>query len=121
MLDCSRPMPGSETIPLTAADFAQKSRNLFADATVPSFFRRPSFSPDGALFVAPTGIYRNLSSLQQTFCTHVFSRTLMTSPIMSLVGLEDPSVVIRFSPVLFKLICTSSEEKPYSIVPGKYR
>jgi hypothetical protein len=33
---------GSETAPLTAADFEEstsKSRNLFADSTVPSFFR----------------------------------------------------------------------------------
>ena len=35
-----------------------EGRNLFADGTVESFFRRPAFSPDGAVLVAPTGLTR---------------------------------------------------------------
>ena len=55
-----------ETVELTAADFGisedgkeiekKKSgvgKNLFADYTVPSFFRRLSFSPDGNIVLAP--------------------------------------------------------------------
>ena len=39
----------------------KKGNNLFADATVPSFFRRPTFTPDGNLIIAPTGIHRPIT------------------------------------------------------------
>ena len=119
---------------LTEADFdpfanAQKSRNLYADATVPSFFRRPAFSPDGELVVAPTGIHRTgagKSAKQLSFCTHVYSRHLLQAPVASLIGLEDPSVAVRFSPVLYELVdsdaCRRPGEKPIEgVIPGRYR
>jgi chromatin assembly factor 1 subunit B len=111
--------------PLSATDFDptiihQKSKNLFADSTVPCFFRRPSFSPDGLLLVTPTGIYRNIKTKQQSFCTHIFARNLLTTPVISLVGLEDPSVAVRFSSVLYELV-QSSTVPLESIIPGSYR
>ena len=103
----------------------KKGNNLFADATVPSFFRRPTFTPDGNLIIAPTGIHRPITipeilkgestgeGVQGTpnksssspevegskgkFCTHIFSRYDPTTPIMSLTGLEEPSVAVRCS------------------------
>lgn len=36
---------------------ADKKANLFCDETVPTFFRRLSWTPDGAFLIAPTGIY----------------------------------------------------------------
>ncbi|GAB5033013.1 chromatin assembly factor 1 subunit fas2 [Nannochloropsis oceanica] len=49
-----------------AATAASKTKraprpNLFADETVPSFFRRPAWSPDGCLLLTPTGLYRRPS------------------------------------------------------------
>ena len=149
--------------PLTAADFGmaasgagenadnnkggpKKQQNLFADYTVQSYFRRPDFTPDGTLLVAPTGIYRppadsasssssssSFSSSSSsssaaaskpapaTFCTHVFWREHFQSPILSLTGLEDPSVAVRCCPVLYKLVQTTGQDTPDCMVAGKYR
>jgi chromatin assembly factor 1 subunit B len=41
---------------------------------------------------------------KRSFCTHIFSRAQLSIPIVSLVGLEDPSIAVRCSPVLYKLI-----------------
>jgi len=109
----------------------QKSRNLFADYTVQSYFRRPDFTPDGTLLITPTGIHRpnapgskgpaaDKDDPGNSFCTHIFYREHMSSPILSLAGLEDPSVAVRCCPVLFKLVRTG-EAVPTCMVAGKYR
>jgi hypothetical protein len=90
-----------------------------------NYNRRLSFSPDGCLLVIPTGIHKqhllsssSSSSSSQTnksnhphnnkggrsYCTHIFARDHWTTPCLSLIGLEEPSVAIRFCPRLFKLI-----------------
>ena len=148
---------GMEAPTLSAADFginedenessktkasASKSKNLYADSTVPSFFRRPCFSPDGNLLITPTGIHRSMPhpkddksndglnenaaiknpALSNSFCTHIYSRDHLVSPIISLVGLEDPSVSVRCSPILYKLIKLDGEDKnPSSLIKGDYR
>ena len=124
------------TTELSAIDFdpfaqAQKAKNLYADSTVPCFFRRPAFSPDGLLLLTPTGTYRNIKAKQQSFCTHIYSRALLATPVMSLIGLEDPSVAVRFSPVVYLPITQGSckegdnmseEEKVINMmIPGSYR
>ena len=134
--------------PLTAADFTTKGKNLYADSTIPSFFRRPDFSPDGSLFITPCGIHKtamdssplvpsSVSVLDptataatattpipsavkeiQTFCTHIYSRDHYATPLISLVGLEDPSVAVRFSPVLYKLVTNTSTSTSTSTSTG---
>ena len=127
--------PPTTNTELSAIDFdpfaqAQKAKNLYADSTVPCFFRRPAFSPDGLLLLTPTGTYRNIEAKQQSFCTHIYSRALLSSPVMSLIGLEDPSVAVRFSPVVYLPITRgckarekmSEEEKVINMmIPGNYR
>lgn len=104
--------------------------NLYADSNVPSFFRRLTFTPDGSLLITPCGIHRDfnavLNKLQTTqnttgshirnftnnntlhsFCTHIFSRESPSSPCLSLIGLDNPSVGVRCCPLLFKLVNTS--------------
>ncbi len=148
---------GSEAPTLSAADFGMnndntegnskykssvpKSKNLYADSTVPSFFRRPCFSPDGNILITPTGIHRSIShplddtkasgtsesnarnpALSNSFCTHIYSRDHLVSPIVSLIGLEDPSVSVRCSPILYKLVKSEeSEANPSSVIKGDYR
>lgn len=131
--------------PLTAADFgiasageaplpaSKKQQNLFADYTVQSYFRRPDFTPDGTLLIAPTGIHRPtqqalpvLAKPQSTdnsasFCTHIFWRDHLQAPIVSLTGLEDPSVAVRCCPILYKLVKSDGEQVPDIMVAGKYR
>jgi chromatin assembly factor 1 subunit B len=107
------------------------ANHLYADSTVPCFFRRPSFTPDGSLLITPAGIHRPVSSatlgndtsmLGSSFCTHVFLRDHLQTPIVSLVGLEDPSVAVRCSPILYKLVEHGGEEaKQNSLFSGDYR
>ena len=107
--------------------------HLYADSTVPCFFRRPAFTPDGSLLITPTGIHRPLttqspedarsSDAVPSFCTHVFLRDHLQSPIVSLVGLEEPSVAIRCCPLLFKRVVDNSNERVVSgsLFEGDYR
>lgn len=111
--------------------------HLYADSNVPCFFRRPSFTPDGSLLITPTGIHRPVvSSAGSTsggtsFCTHVFLRGHLQSPVLSLVGLEDPSVAVRCCPLLYELVKHSpqhlegegdkTESKQEPLFGGTYR
>ena len=103
-----------------------KPRSLFAASTaVTCFFRyvnvyylnervvnhvhirRPCFTPDGSLLLAPAGIMKpekaeGNSPSPGRFCTHVFHRSDLSTPVLSLAGLEEPSVVVRCCPRVFK-------------------
>jgi chromatin assembly factor 1 subunit B len=85
------------------------SSMLFHDDTLPSFFRRPSFSPCGSFLVVPSGILKEKVSehggakkSESTDCAHVFSRDDLTQPKASLPSLK-PSTCVAFSPKVFKL------------------
>lgn len=102
-------------------------------------YRRPDFAPDGSFLVAPTGIYRmpaaaslggaNASNAteqpgtaastkaQQSFCCHVFARNQLTFPAVSLAGLEEPAISVRFSPVLYNWMASNSPP----LLNGKFR
>jgi hypothetical protein len=110
--------------------------NLFADSNVPSSFRRLSFSPDGLLLIAPTGVFRppnsttttttssssSSSSAATQFCTHLFLREHYETPAVSLSGLEDPSVAVRCCPRLFKPMKDSdSSSSSAGLFQGNYR
>lgn len=123
----SEVLDAQSEVPQGSAAQSTRGTNLFADDNVSSFFRflfipysiflnvssrRPDFSPDGQILVTPTGIYKPFVSPQSddpprltaSFCCHVFSRNQLTFPIASLAGLEEPSVAIRFSTVVYKAI-----------------
>merc|ERR1711871_197324 len=125
------PAPIKPTAMKATVDNRDKGRNLFADSTVPCFFRRPTFTPDGQLFIAPTGVYKHTEDIikqldptvevsPKSFCTHIFSRNQMTAPIASLTGLEDPSVAVKCNPVLYKMKDYDGDIQT-PMVPGKYR
>jgi chromatin assembly factor 1 subunit B len=85
--------------------------------------RRPAFSPDGSLLVVPTGILRGSApnDTSHTFATHIFHRGDLQSPVVSLAGLEDPSVAVRFSPLLYSLRSGQGQEEPETLFKGAYR
>ena len=126
--------------------------------------RRPCFSPDGSLLFCPTGVHRPFPpprekeskdnekereleyERKKSFCTHVFVRSQLSIPAISLTGLEDPSTAVRCSPILYKLVpstsskstsnqdvkkeeeagsadtnITTKEPEPDSMIPGRYR
>lgn len=49
-------------------------KNLFVDETVTSFFRRLSWSPDGAFLITPTAQYWDATTKNTQFCTYLFTR-----------------------------------------------
>jgi hypothetical protein len=126
--------------------------------------RRPCFSPDGSLLFCPTGVHRPFPpprekeskenekerdleyERKKSFCTHIFVRSQLSIPAISLIGLEDPSTAVRCSPILYKLVPSTSkstsnkdvkkkeeeagsadtnitpkEPEPDSMIPGRYR
>jgi chromatin assembly factor 1 subunit B len=74
----------------------------FHDDTVPTFFRRIAYSPEGSLLVCPTG--RAIGAPEGvTNATHVFTRASLPFPVLQLPCGQYPSVAVRFSPRLYSL------------------
>jgi chromatin assembly factor 1 subunit B len=101
---------------------ASKKRYLYADeSTVESFFRRLSWTADGAFLVTPASLWHktalgsNDEEAAPTFATYLFARHEYEKPYKVLHGLEKPSVVIRPNPVLFKLPKSVSEDSKENI------
>lgn len=104
---------------------------LFLDETVPSFFRRPAWSPDGSLVFFPTGIYRpplpaggaaaasaggaasssssapaaSASALAPRPTTFAFRRDAFTTPVAHFPGTPHTkaTIAVRVAPVVYKL------------------
>lgn len=54
---------------------AQRKPSLFfVDETVTSFFRRLSWSPDGAFLITPTAQHWDAATQKTQFCTYLFTR-----------------------------------------------
>ncbi|KAG7356260.1 WD repeat-containing protein [Nitzschia inconspicua] len=101
----------------------QVKHKLFVDeSNCESFFRRLSWTSDGAFLVTPAALWHaniNDSEKQQmlannggdddscynspSFSTYLFARHKFDEPYRVLAGLDKPSVVVRPNPVLFEL------------------
>lgn len=93
--------------------------HLFHDETLPSFFRRLSWSPDGSFLVAPAGSYRILPSSDTLNTAYIFSRKDLSRPAFQLPAANKPVVAVRFCPVVFKLRGCESDKLfklPYRFV-----
>ncbi|KAI8332445.1 WD40-repeat-containing domain protein [Chlamydoabsidia padenii] len=78
---------------------------LYHDENLVSFFRRLSFSPDGAFLVTPAGISKNTTSLPSTtqsdediqHCSYIFPRnTMIKYPIAFTGNHSKPSIAVRW-------------------------
>ena len=102
-------------LPFVAAEDGAKGEGYFHDDTVPTFFRRIAWSPDGNLLVCPTG------KVGENNSTFLFARAALPYAVLELpVGSFDvqcvsctdntlqcgkfPSVCVRFSPILYNLV-----------------
>ncbi|KAG7356618.1 WD-40 repeat-containing protein [Nitzschia inconspicua] len=101
----------------------QVKHKLFVDeSNCESFFRRLSWTSDGAFLVTPAALWHaniNYDSEKQqmpannsgeddscyspSFSTYLFARHKFDEPYRVLAGLDKPSVVVRPNPVLFEL------------------
>jgi chromatin assembly factor 1 subunit B len=80
-----------------------KKRHLYADeSTVESFFRRLSWTVDGAFLVTPASVWHGSNS-GPSFATLLFVRHQFEKPYKVFHGLDKPSVAVCSNPVLFQL------------------
>ncbi|KAF5198893.1 Chromatin assembly factor 1 subunit fas2, partial [Thalictrum thalictroides] len=101
--------------------FIQNTRtkvHLFHDETLPSFFRRLAWSPDGSFLVAPAGSYK-LPASASLNTAYIFSRKDLSRPALQLPAANKPIVAVRFCPIVFKLRGSNSAKffkLPYRLV-----
>ncbi|KAL6857119.1 hypothetical protein ACP4OV_018501 [Aristida adscensionis] len=91
--------------------------HLFHDETLPSFFRRLAWSPDGSFLVLPAGVSKHSSEVINT--AYVMSRRDLSRPAIQLPGASKAIVAVRFCPVLFSLRGSKSDgffKLPYRVV-----
>ncbi|XP_063612996.1 chromatin assembly factor 1 subunit B-like isoform X2 [Penaeus indicus] len=89
----------------------ERATRLFHDDTLKSFCRRLSFSPDGEILLAPSGVLEEESG-KITNVTYVFSRHCLSKPVMYLPTKDKYTMAVRFSPILYEL-------KPLPLEEGK--
>lgn len=108
------PMPG---IPLPAIKpFGSPNKsisrprptNLYHDEALLTFFRRLTFTPDGSLLLAPAGQYKQggegLPKEELVNTVYIYTRAgLARPPVAHLPNQKKTAVVIKCSPVIFKL------------------
>ncbi|XP_034948191.1 chromatin assembly factor 1 subunit B isoform X2 [Chelonus insularis] len=97
-----------------------KVLTLFHDDTFKSFFRRLTYTIDGSLIIAPSGIIEPQDSTETpSNSTIVFSRHNRKEPIMILPTLNEISTAVKCCPVYFELRSNGPESMislPYRLV-----
>ncbi|XP_075483038.1 chromatin assembly factor 1 subunit FAS2-like isoform X1 [Primulina tabacum] len=89
--------------PQIAEESKSTRSHLFHDETLPSFFRRLSWSPDGSFLLVPAGSYKSTPASEPINTTYAFSRQDLSRPAVMLPGASKPVVAVRFCPMTFKL------------------
>ncbi|XP_030512247.2 chromatin assembly factor 1 subunit FAS2 isoform X1 [Rhodamnia argentea] len=100
-------------------DSRSAKSHLFHDETLPSFFRRLAWAPDGSFLLVPAGSYKLLPSAEPVNTAYIFSRRGLSRPAIQLPGASKPVVAVRFCPVVFNLRGSNSAgffKLPYRIV-----
>lgn len=85
----------------------QRQHYLYHGEGLQSFFRRLTFSPDGSLLLATSGMYKLTSSEggeSITNTVYVYTRGgINKPPIVHIPGLKKPAIAVRFSPIKYAL------------------
>ncbi|MED6180719.1 3-oxoacyl-[acyl-carrier-protein] synthase [Stylosanthes scabra] len=93
--------------------------HLFHDETLPSFFRRLSWSPDGSFLLVPAGSYKIGTGSDAVNASYIFSRNDLSRPAIQLPSASKAVVAVRFCPIYFNLRGTNSDglfKLPYRII-----
>lgn len=93
--------------------------HLFHDETLPSFFRRLQWSPDGSFLVVPAGVHKFAADSSTSNTAYIFSRKDFSRPALQLPGATKPVVAVRFCPLIFALHTENSDalfKLPYRLV-----
>lgn len=117
------PSPRERMLGAPAAPSAS-SLKLYGDDRYSSFFRRLAFSPDGALLATPTGQYAPPSAGEQraaqSSAVYLYGRGNFArshAPIAALPGHKSVTLVVRFSPILYRLRHGADAAPPMPDVP----
>ncbi|GAA5802691.1 WD40-repeat-containing domain protein [Helicostylum pulchrum] len=88
------------------------SFRLYHDENLVSFFRRLSFSPDGALLITPAGLNKALDTTHDDMddngeelynCAYIYPRnTMLKHPVGFIGNYPKPSIAIRWCPMFFQ-------------------
>lgn len=103
--------------PQIAEESKSTRSHLFHDETLPSFFRRLSWSPDGSFLLVPAGSYKSTPTSEPINTTYAFSRQDLSRPAVMLPGAGKPVVAVRFCPMTFKL--RGSKTSPFFKLPHR--
>ncbi|KAE9602779.1 putative transcription factor WD40-like family [Lupinus albus] len=93
--------------------------HLFHDETLPSFFRRLAWSPDGSFLLVPSGSYKIGTASESVNAAYIFSRKDLSRPAIQLPCASKAVVAVRFCPIFFNLRGTNSAglfKLPYRII-----
>lgn len=86
----------------------QKQHYLYHGEGLQSFFRRLTFSPDGSLLLATSGMFKTTNHEGNEITTntiYVYTRGgINKPPIVHIPGLKKPAIGVRFSPIRYALI-----------------
>ncbi|KAM0071566.1 hypothetical protein Hdeb2414_s0001g00026691 [Helianthus debilis subsp. tardiflorus] len=77
--------------------------HIFYDETLPSFFRRLSWSPDGSFLLVPAGSYKLSPTSEPVNTAYVLPRKDLSRPVLILPGASKAVVAVRFCPKAFSL------------------
>lgn len=100
-------------------DSKSAKNHLFHDETLPSFFRRLSWSPDGSVLLVPAGSYKISPALEPVNTAYIFSRNDLSRPALLLPCAGKPVVAVRFCPVVFSLRGSTSDTPAFFKLPHR--
>ncbi|XP_057981174.1 chromatin assembly factor 1 subunit FAS2 [Malania oleifera] len=89
-------------------DSKSTKNHLFHDETLPSFFRRLAWSPDGSFLLVPAGSFKFSPASEPVNTAYIFSRKDLSRPALQLPGASKPVVAVRFCPMAFSLLGANS-------------
>ena len=89
--------------PETKVEIKERELRMFHDETFKGFFRRLSWSPDGEVLVAPSGVLETAEASKVQHCSWLFTMVDLTKPALCLPSKDKYSTVVRFSPQLYEL------------------
>ncbi len=68
---------------------------------MPTFFRRPDFSPDGELFLLPAGLWQKDAESNSEYCAFLYRKNFLDRPSFVIPTHGEPALVCKFCPKLF--------------------
>ncbi|XP_024992970.1 chromatin assembly factor 1 subunit FAS2 [Cynara cardunculus var. scolymus] len=105
--------------PQVVEESKSAKHHLFHDETLPSFFRRLAWSPDGSFLLVPAGSYKLSPTSEPVNTAYVLSRKDLSRPALMLPGANKAVVAVRFCPLAFSLrglTSSSSFKLPYRLI-----